>query len=141
MTMHDTLTDQKRDIHDSTEYVTPRPVRIAQGWMYVQAFLGIAASVLLVALLAPSGPLPGSVWALIGVSVAFYVGLGVLGGLLDSRRRWIRITALILETLMIIQGGVSMITGPNLGTAVGLIVAVVAARYLAHEETARWLHR
>lgn len=65
----------------------------------------------------------------------------MLGGLLDSRRRWIRVTALILETLMIIQGGVSMITGPNLGTAVGLIVAVVAVRYLAHEETARWLHR
>lgn len=63
--MHDTLTDRTRDIHDSTEYVTPRPVRIAQGWMYVQAFLGIAASVLLVALLAPSGPLPGGVWALI----------------------------------------------------------------------------
>ncbi|MET9247122.1 hypothetical protein [Nonomuraea sp. NPDC003709] len=139
--MQNTINDQARDIHDSTEYVTPRPVRIAQGWMFVQAFVGMLASVLLVALLVPNGPLPGAVWAYIGVSFAFYVGLGVLAALLDSRRRWIRVTALILEILMILQGGLSMITGPNLGTAVGLTLAVVATRYLAHEETARWLHR
>ncbi|MFI7638196.1 hypothetical protein [Nonomuraea sp. NPDC049400] len=57
--MHNTIHDQTRDIHDSTEYVTPRPVRFAQGWMFIQAFLGLIASVLLVALLAPAGPLTG----------------------------------------------------------------------------------
>ncbi|MEU6713805.1 hypothetical protein ABZ897_20215 [Nonomuraea sp. NPDC046802] len=138
--MHE-ITNKTRDIHDSTEYVTPRPVRIAQGWMFVQAFLGMVAGVLLVAVLAPAGPLPGSAWAVIAVCVAFYIGIGVLAGLLDGRNRWVRVTALILEILLIIQGVLTMVTSPNLGTAVGLTLAVVAARYLCHEETARWLHR
>ncbi|HEX4813204.1 MAG TPA: hypothetical protein VFV66_10685 [Nonomuraea sp.] len=119
----------------------PRAVRIAQGWMYVQSLLGVVAVGLLAALAGSTGDIPGVLWVLLAALFAFYVLVAVLATAMDSRRRWTRATALTVEILLIISGLVTFLTGPNIGTVIGLIIAIVITCYLSAHETDQWFDR
>lgn len=124
----------------------PGSVRVARGMMWVAVVLVVCAGLALVGLLGQyTDELPQSAKLLLailgGVAIASVVLIGVLAAKMSSRRRWVRITILVLETLNIGTGLLSLVNEFNAGTLFGIGYAAVIVALLCTDDARVWFDR
>jgi hypothetical protein len=75
------------------------------------------------------------------LSLAITVLVGVLAASCTSRKRWVRITALVIESLMILEEGYGLVTGPSFNGLISLTLAVVVVVQLSRPVASAWFDR
>ncbi|MGJ6969147.1 hypothetical protein ACSDR0_45385 [Streptosporangium sp. G11] len=75
------------------------------------------------------------------LGIATTVLTGVLAASYSSRKRWVRIAALVVEGFMILDGGYGFVSGASLGSLLNLVLAGVVVFQLSRPVAVAWFDR
>ncbi|MFC5823152.1 hypothetical protein [Nonomuraea insulae] len=123
--------------------VMPQSVSFARICMWVQAVLGLAGLFLLLILLggAPAGAVGGALVASLVLPLVTILLIGFLAMRVSSRRRWVRVCGLIVESLLVLGGVWQLGSGVSFGNVLGLLLAALVFAQLCRSTSALWFDR
>lgn len=123
--------------------VMPQSVSVARICMWVQAVLGLAGLFLLLILLggAPAGAVGGALVASLVLPLVTILLIGFLAMRVSSRRGWVRVSGLIVESLLVLGGVWQLGSGVSFGNVLGLLLAALVFAQLCRSTSALWFDR
>ncbi|GAA3818271.1 hypothetical protein GCM10022226_43530 [Sphaerisporangium flaviroseum] len=120
----------------------PREVTTARWVMWVQVALSLLALVLLGFALTSAIDLSGGgLLLLLGLGIVTTILLGVLAARYPSRRRWVRITAFVVEGLLILDWGYNVASDFTVTSLFNVILPVIVVILLSRPAASAWFDR
>jgi hypothetical protein len=116
----------------------PAEARTARIIMFVQGGL-ILAIYLLFLFLLPAQGLSGALTVLVMLNLAWgFIIVGVAFNF-SSRKRWVRIAAMVVEGIIVLNGVITLLGGGNaIGSLIGLLLAVLVLYQLIRPAARVW---
>lgn len=122
----------------------PRDVKNVRMILWLQTFLNALGSIVLllvVSNMSGHGQDVGILPLFPILSLALSVLLGALAVGCSSRRRWVRTTTFGVEGIIIVLQLLSILLAFNIGSIIGLLVAIAAIVRMSRYDAATWFTR
>ncbi|SEU33621.1 hypothetical protein [Nonomuraea wenchangensis] len=122
--------------------VIPQPVSLARICMWVQAGLGAVGLLLLLTLVGGmEANAAGAALLLFAVPLGAILLIGFAAYRMTSRRRWVRVAGLVVESLLVLNGLWSLLGEVSLGTLLNMALAAAVVWLLFTRQSAAWFDR
>ncbi|MEV4290296.1 hypothetical protein AB0K40_32715 [Nonomuraea bangladeshensis] len=120
----------------------PQPVSLARICMWVQAGLGTVGLLLLLTLVGGmEADAAGAAVLLFAVPVGAILLIGFAASRMTSRRRWVRVAGLVVESLLVLNGLWSLLGEVSVGTLANMALAAAVVWLLFTRQSAAWFDR
>jgi hypothetical protein len=124
----------------------PRSVKTARVVLWIQTGFGLFGAAFFLVFAGPiardTGAESAGILAIGLAALLIAVVLGLLALRSSSRQSWVRITAIVIEGVLIAGGVLALVQGAGASTqAIGFALAAVVIVHMLKPETAAWFDR
>ncbi|MGW0806146.1 hypothetical protein [Nonomuraea sp. NPDC002799] len=121
----------------------PRSVTVARICMWIQTILGLVGLFLLFVLLgsAPVSTVRGALLVALLVPLATILLLGFLASRMPTRRGWVRVCGLVVESALILLGIWELANGVTFGNVLGVLLSGAVFAQLCRSSSGTWFDR
>ncbi|WP_327586962.1 hypothetical protein OHA25_08115 [Nonomuraea sp. NBC_00507] len=116
----------------------PSAARAAQAFMWAETALALTVAGLFVWIMDDVGRHPAAVVALTTGIALYAVAVTMLTWMFSTRRHWVRVTACILQTVLIVVSGLGLLQCPSMPMVFALALATLTLWQLCTTAATAW---